>query len=93
MGRGKDMSASKSSISRGESYREIGKFWDSHDLSQFWDKVRSARFEVEIESETTYYPVEASLSTALRSVARKRGVSPEVLLNMWLQERIRRAKK
>lgn len=87
------MSENRSSISKARSYAELGEFWDTHDLSEFWDKVRRARFKVEIESETTYYPVEASLSTALRSVARKRGVSADVLLNMWLQEKLRKAKK
>jgi hypothetical protein len=87
------MSENRSSISKARSYAELSEFWDVHDLSDFWDKVRPARFKVEIESETTYYPVEASLSAALRSAARKRGVPPEVLLNMWLQERLRKAKK
>jgi hypothetical protein len=87
------MSENRSSISKAQSYAEIGEFWDTHDLTEFSDKLRTAQFEVEIDSETTYYPVEASLSTALRSAARKRGVSPEVLLNLWLQEKLRRAKK
>ncbi len=87
------MSENKSSISKAQSYAELSEFWDTHDLSEFWDKVRPARFKVEIESETTYYPVQASLSTALRSAARKQGISPEALLNMWLQERIRKVKK
>jgi len=87
------MSENRSSISKAKSYAELSEFWDTHDLTKFSDKLRPAQFEVEIDPETTYYPVEASLSTALRSAARKRGVSPEVLLNLWLQEKLRRAKK
>ena len=87
------MSENRSSISKARSYQELGEFWDTHDLSDFGDRIRPARFKVEIESETAYYPDEASLSVALRSAARKQGVPPEVLLNLWLQERLRKAKK
>jgi hypothetical protein len=34
----------KSSISKDGSYREMGKFWDEHDLTEFWDKTRKAKF-------------------------------------------------
>ena len=43
----------KSSISQAASYKDIGKFWDTHDLSNFWDKTKEASFEVDIESEIT----------------------------------------
>jgi hypothetical protein len=33
------MKKSRSSISRGRSYAEIGEFWDEHDLSDFWKKT------------------------------------------------------
>ncbi|HKS96523.1 MAG TPA: CopG family antitoxin [Terriglobia bacterium] len=87
------MSGNKSSISGAESYKEIGEFWDTHDLSEFWDRLQPADFEVDIQSEATYYPLEASLSARLRTIAKKRGVSPEVLLNRWVQEKVRQAKR
>ncbi|PYV28148.1 MAG: hypothetical protein DMG24_02775 [Acidobacteria bacterium] len=65
----------------------MSEFWDSHDLSECWDQLRPAEFEVDIQSEATYYPLEATLSAELRSIARKKGISPEVLLNLWVQER------
>jgi hypothetical protein len=87
------MSENKSSISRARSYKELSEFWDSHDLSGYWDQLRPAEFDVDIQSEATYYPLEASLSAELRSIARKKGVSPEVLLNLWVQEKVRKAAK
>ena len=45
----------KSSLSQKQSYRETGEFWDTHDLSAFWDKTKEANFDVEIKSETIYY--------------------------------------
>jgi hypothetical protein len=80
------MSDVRSSISHARSYREIGEFWDTYDLTEFWDQTEPAEFEVDIESEVTYYPVEISLATRLAEVAQRRGVSAETLLNLWIQE-------
>jgi hypothetical protein len=83
------MKRSKSSISEAQSYREIGEFWDQHDLTDYWDQTEPVEFEVDIQSEATYFPVEISLSEKLVSMAAQRGVSPETLLNLWLQEKLR----
>jgi hypothetical protein len=48
----------KSSISKARSYKEIGEFWDAHDLAEVWDQIKKALFEVNIESEVTYYSLE-----------------------------------
>ncbi len=47
------MKRGKSSISRGKTYKEIASFWDTHDLSGFWDQTRKSTIDVEIESEMT----------------------------------------
>lgn len=82
------MRRNKSSLSKAQSYKEVGEFWDSHDLDEVWDKTEPVEFEVEIESESTYFPVETSLSTKLVSLAERRGISPETLLNLWIQEKV-----
>lgn len=86
------MSRSKSSLSRSRSYREIGEFWDTHDLADFWDRTKSAKFEVDIESEVTYYALDSKLSKKVRSIAKKRGVSADTLLNLWIQEKLQEQK-
>jgi hypothetical protein len=82
------MNEDKSSISQAESYQAIGEFWDSHDLGDFWDHTEPAAFEVDINAETTYYPLEKNLSRKLRSLAEQRGISAETLLNLWVQEKM-----
>jgi len=82
------MKKNKSSISKGTSYKEIGEFWDSHDLRDYWGKTRRASIEVDLQSERTYYPLDGVLSEKLRAIALKRGISPETLLNLWVQEKI-----
>lgn len=66
----------------------MGEFWDSHDLADYWDQTSEADFDVDIQSEAIYYPVETALSAKLRKAAKKRGVSPETLLNLWLKEKV-----
>jgi CopG antitoxin of type II toxin-antitoxin system len=82
------MGKSKSSISKAGSYQEIGEFWDRHDLSEHWEQTKPAEFELDIQSEAIYYPVERKLSAQIAKIARRRGVSRETLLNLWLQEKI-----
>jgi hypothetical protein len=82
------MPQGKSSISEAQSYQEMGEFWDTHDVGDYWDQTKPAEFEVEIESQATYYPVETGLSTQLRTLAAQRGVPATTLLNLWLQEKM-----
>jgi hypothetical protein len=83
------MKKSRSSISRARSYAEIGEFWDEHDLSDFWKKTKKVKFDLVLEPEATYYPVEKDLSEKIQSVARKQGVSSDTLVNLWLKQKIK----
>lgn len=83
------MSKGRSSISKAQSYKEMSEFWDTHDLADYWDQTQPVEFEVEVQSEATYYPVETTLAARLYAIAKQRGVSPETLLNLWVQEKVR----
>jgi hypothetical protein len=52
----------KGLISKAKSYKEIGEFWDTHDLTEFWDQTKKTSFEVDIESEVTYYSLDKRLA-------------------------------
>jgi len=82
------MSKHKSSVSQATSYKKIGEFWDTHDVSDFWDKTRKTSFEVDIESEVTYYALDKTLSERMQAVALKRGVTADTLVNLWVQEKL-----
>ncbi len=86
------MKKSKSSVSKTGTYAEIGEFWDSHDLSKFWDKTKPARFDVAMESEVTYYAMDKKLSQEVQELAHRRGVSADTLVNLWIQEKLREQK-
>ncbi|WP_293152763.1 MULTISPECIES: CopG family antitoxin [unclassified Microcoleus] len=78
----------KSAISEAESYQQIGEFWDARDLADYWEETDAAEFSVNLQSEITYYRVEVTLSEQIRSIAKRQGVSPETLLNLWVQEKL-----
>ncbi|MBM3120394.1 MAG: hypothetical protein FJ006_12785, partial [Chloroflexi bacterium] len=44
----------RSSISKARSYKEIGEFWDTHDLADYWEQTHPVEFELDIQSEVTY---------------------------------------
>lgn len=82
------MSKDKSSLSRAKSYKEIGEFWDTHDVADYWDKTKEVKFALDIRAEKTYYAIDKKLSDKIQTLALKRGVSAHTLLNLWLQEKL-----
>jgi len=48
------MRENRSSLSKAKSCKEIGEFWDNHDLTEFWGLTKKTSFQVDIESEVTY---------------------------------------
>lgn len=86
------MKKSKSSVSKVSTYAEIGEFWDTHDLSKFWDKTKPADFDVVMETEVTYYAMDKKISEEVQELAHRRGVSADTLVNLWVQEKLREQK-
>ncbi len=83
------MDANKSSISQAQSYQEIGEFWDTHDVTDYWEKTRAAKFEVDIQSEVRYCALEETLANKVSELAWQKGVSVETLINLWVQEKVK----
>ncbi len=82
------MSENRSSISNATSYREIGEFWDRHDLGDFEDQTHPVEFDVRIASSRVYVPLEKDLLEQVRTAAANQGITTETLLNLWLKEKI-----
>ena len=81
------MKKNNTSISRKSSYHEIGEFWDTHDLSEFWEQTKPVKFEVDIQTQRMYFPIDRKLSNNILELARKRGISPEILTNLWVSKK------
>ena len=82
------MNENKSTISQAQSYQAMGEFWDTHDLTDFWEQTAPAEFEVDLQSQTIYYAVDQVLSAKITAIAQQRGVSPETMLNLLVQAKL-----
>ena len=71
-----------------DSIEELARFWDSHDLMDYWDQTREASFEVDIQRRMFLTALEPGLAKKLTECARKQGVSTETLINVWLTEKV-----
>jgi predicted HicB family RNase H-like nuclease len=67
---------------------EAAEFWDTHDLTDYWDQTREVRFEVDIRRRTFLTALTPELAKKLTECARKQGVSTETLINVWLTEKV-----
>ncbi len=85
------MDVGKSSVSNVGSYQEIGEYWDEREVEDAWDPARHVEFEVDIQSRHRYFPLDRELSRKIDEVARRRGVTSETLLNLWVQEKLLQA--
>lgn len=82
------MGTNKSSISKSQSYQGIGKFWDTHDVTDYWDQTNPVEFDVDISSEARYCALEKGMASKLSNIAWEKGISVETLINLWISERL-----
>jgi hypothetical protein len=71
-----------------QSVSEAAEFWDTHDLTDYWDQTREVSFEVDIQRRVFLTALEPGLARKLTECARKQGVSTETLINVWLTEKV-----
>lgn len=86
------MKKNKSSISKADSYKELGQFWSSHDLGDYEGETKKVQFDVDVKGEKIYCPLDKNISNELHVLANKRGISPDVLTNLLLQEKLKSLK-
>ena len=72
-----------SSISKADTDEKIGEFWDTHDFTDFDTDTPDIQFEI-----ACAVPIEVELFSAIEQQAKKRGVTVEALVNLWLQQKL-----
>ena len=77
----------KASISGARTPEEVGDFWDSHSLADYWDQTREADFEVRAERRRRV-TLDPDVYAGVEAQAHERGITPEALVNIWLAERL-----
>ena len=67
---------------------EASEFWDSHDASDYWDKTKEAKFKSTLTKEPKYVAIENTIAKKVFVISKKRHISTETLINLWLKEKI-----
>lgn len=70
---------------------QASEFWDSHDLTDYWDMTKEVHFEVDIQRRVFLTAIESQLAKKLTAIAHKQGISTETLINMWLMDKMKEA--
>ena len=70
-----------------QSPEEAGQFWDLHDSADYEKNMVAVECEINIKRRTFLVPLDRDLYRKVQSIARRRGVSAEALLNMWILEK------
>lgn len=81
----------RTSIANASTPQEIGEFWDTHSLHDFWDSTREVEFEVRARPRKRVV-VEERIFREIQQEAKVRGVAPEKLVNLWLAEKLQPSK-
>ncbi|HZF40839.1 MAG TPA: CopG family antitoxin [Blastocatellia bacterium] len=71
-----------------KSVEEAAEFWDTHDLSDYWDLTKEVEFEANIQRRVFLTALEPELAKKIADCAHKQGVSTETLINVWLSEKL-----
>ena len=72
------------------SVEAAGEFWDTHDLGDYWDQTEEVMMSFHLKRKRHLLSIEPALARKLHAAAVTRGVSPETIANLWLQEMLAR---
>jgi hypothetical protein len=70
---------------------EAGKFWDKHDLGDYWDQTEEVATAIRLKRRRHFIAIEPGLARKLHAAAEARGISPETIANLWLREMLGKA--
>lgn len=79
--------AQLTSISKASSLEEIGEFWDTHSLDDYWDQTHEVDFDVRARRRRRI-TIDPTVYEQVEAEARTRGILPETLVNLWLMDRL-----
>ena len=81
-----------SKIPEFKSRAEEAHFWDTHDITDYWDEMEDIEIEFLDEpkrEETITVRVQPKLKERLETMARNYGINLSTLARMWLIEKLR----
>ena len=73
------------------SLKEASDFWDTHDISDYWGETKEVKFKASLKKEPKYVVLEDEIAKKIFKTAKKKHISFETLVNIWLKERLLQA--
>jgi hypothetical protein len=71
---------------------EASDFWDKHDITNYWYDTKEVKFRASLKKEPKYVALEESIAKKAFNLAKKKHVSIETLVNLWLKEKLSTAR-
>jgi hypothetical protein len=88
----KATTAKKTTSPQFRSYEEEAAWFDSHDVSEFWDELEPVDLDVQLtepKEENIVVRLQKPIKERLEQVARQKGLTISSLTRMWILERLR----
>ena len=71
-----------------DSLEELTDFFDNNDMGDYWQTMPEVDFEIAIAKKTRLVAIEETLAERVAKAAREKNLSPEVLIQTWLEEKL-----
>jgi hypothetical protein len=75
-------------LPRTDSIRELARFWDTHDLTDFEDQLEEVTQPVFERPAVIPLNLEPAEAKAVRQIAKAKGVADAELIRGWVREKI-----
>ncbi|MFH1287756.1 MAG: CopG family antitoxin [bacterium] len=67
------------------------KFFDTHDMGDYFDAMPEVKFEVDIKRKAHLFSIDISIADKLTAIAESKKIPSGYLINKWLKEKIQEA--
>lgn len=78
----------KPPIPKTDSIEELARFWDTHDLTDYWDELPEVPSPFPRRSDALRIVLSPEEREAVRKQAASQGVEEAILIHEWVKEKI-----
>jgi len=78
-------------LPRSKSLPELVRFFETHDMGEYWDQMPEAHFDIAIKRKTHLIAIDESIADQLTQIAKSKKTTSGSLVNSWLREKISKA--
>lgn len=76
------------SMPKFNSLDDLVKFFETHDLGEYLDRMPEAHFDIDVKRRTHIFAIDDDLAEKLTEIAKAKRIPSETLINVWLREKI-----